>query len=125
MSSYVNRVGSCEHGNEPPVSIKGEEFLEKVIDYCFSKRTLLRGVSYVSHAVNITILVYTVLIPSDVNIIHLFTDFLRTRYERHATRDLLVLVIFNLSLSTTLTWWSCEVWGRNKNSTSEFDVGKW
>jgi hypothetical protein len=36
---------SCEHGNEPLGSIKGEEFLTSILTISFS-RTLLHGVTY-------------------------------------------------------------------------------
>jgi hypothetical protein len=31
-------AGSCEHDNEPSVSIKGEEFLDWMSDYCVLKK---------------------------------------------------------------------------------------
>jgi hypothetical protein len=39
-------AGSREHSNEPPCTIKGEEYLIYLSDVSFSRRTVLHGVSY-------------------------------------------------------------------------------
>jgi hypothetical protein len=36
-------VASCEHGNEPLDSIKGEEFLDQLSDYKLLRTMLLGG----------------------------------------------------------------------------------
>jgi len=38
-------VGPCEHCNEPSGSIKGEEFLDQLSDFSFSRRNLFHGIS--------------------------------------------------------------------------------
>jgi hypothetical protein len=37
-SGWVPVAGTCEHGNEPSGSIKGEEFLDQQSDYYFLKK---------------------------------------------------------------------------------------
>jgi hypothetical protein len=44
-------AGSCEHGNEPSGSIRGEEVLDRMSNYQVLKKDLFRGVRSINVAI--------------------------------------------------------------------------